>query len=138
MVPQPKHLPTNFAFVSHQCNHSDGYLYFGDEATQKHKPRNIVPLLSHPDNNVQGHYFVILVGITIGKTRLKMSFYIGSKPSTILDSGTIFTRLSQVVYNDLSSSFKKLMSKLPIADSFKILDTCYNLAGNSLSEIENA
>ncbi|KAL5850135.1 hypothetical protein ACOSQ4_008148 [Xanthoceras sorbifolium] len=68
-------------------------------------------------------YFVNLIGITIGDQRIDIS------SKTIMDSGTVITRLPSTVYSALRSTFMKFMSKYDRASSAKLLDTCYKLKG---------
>ncbi|XVE97299.1 hypothetical protein REPUB_Repub03eG0007800 [Reevesia pubescens] len=113
---------------------STGYLYFGKEALEKcQNSGTYTPLLSNPNN--PSLYYVNLVAITIGQKRLEISSAVSSSsssssPSTIIDSGTVITRLPSSVYSALSSEFKELMLEYPLAPNDNILHTCYNLTGN--------
>ncbi|KAL5782964.1 hypothetical protein ACOSP7_007993 [Xanthoceras sorbifolium] len=66
---------------------------------------------------------IALLGITIGDQRIDIS------SKTIMDSGTVITRLPSTVYSTLCSTFMKFMSKYDRASSSKLLDTCYKLKG---------
>ncbi|KAH7574010.1 hypothetical protein ACOSP7_007987 [Xanthoceras sorbifolium] len=108
---------------------STGYLLFGIQAFETcSEPEISVPLIT--DLTGANHYFVKLVGITIGQKRLEISAT-GSLPSTIVDSGTIISRLPGSVYAELRSSFQELMSQYPKVDPdpLSLLDTCYDLSG---------
>lgn len=74
-------------------------------------------------------YFLGLEGISVGGERLPVSFGQTFKGSgTIIDSGTIITRLVPDVYQALKASFRQKTSQLPAAKAFSILDTCYDLS----------
>ncbi|XP_038699087.1 aspartyl protease family protein At5g10770-like [Tripterygium wilfordii] len=118
---------TSFAKIFCYClPHSDsstGYLLFGIQALKTCQTSNFTPLLS--DAKRPYLYFVKLLGITIRNQRLKIS-----STNTILDSGTVITRLPPSVYSKLRSAFMKSMSGYPIAPPvLPLLSTCYNLEG---------
>ena len=56
-----------------------------------------------------------------------------ASPGTIIDSGTVVTRLPQRAYSALKAAFKKAMAKYPLSNGRRkendMLDTCYNLSG---------
>ncbi|KAK6249317.1 hypothetical protein QUC31_020882 [Theobroma cacao] len=109
------------------AENSAGYVYFGKEALEKcQNSGTYTPLLTNPGN--PSLYYVNLIAITIGKQRLEMPSV--SSPRTIIDSGTVISRLPSSVYSKLSSEFKELMSNYPVASSDGILDTCYDLQGH--------
>ncbi|XP_022751816.1 aspartyl protease family protein At5g10770-like [Durio zibethinus] len=126
---------TTFEKVFCHClptkENSTGYLYFGKEALEKcQNSGSYTPLLSNPSD--PSPYYVNLIGITIGQKRLKISSAVSStssssSPSTIIDTGTVITRLPRSVYSALRSEFEKWMSDYPRARRDKILDTCYDL-----------
>ncbi|MQL05528.1 hypothetical protein EI015_25995, partial [Escherichia coli] len=51
-----------------------------------------------------------------------------STGGTIIDSGTVITRLPPTAYTALKDAFRKGMSRYPIASAVSILDTCYDLS----------
>jgi hypothetical protein len=50
---------------------------------------------------------------------------------TIMDSGTVLTRLPPTAYSALSSAFKAGMKQYPPAPPSGILDTCFDFSGQS-------
>ncbi|KAK8513490.1 hypothetical protein V6N13_002227 [Hibiscus sabdariffa] len=110
---------------------SDGYVYFGEEAREKCPfSGSYTPLLSSPSGHDPSFYYVNLISITIGQKRVNISSSVSS-PRTILDSGTVITRLPSSVYSVLRSEFRGLMSEYPPVSTTpshdNVLDTCYNL-----------
>ncbi|KAI7989612.1 Aspartyl protease family protein [Camellia lanceoleosa] len=109
-------------------NPNSGYLLFGKHAKSLSSSLKFTPLLQNPADNLS-FYFVKLVGITVGTKRLNVSPWLFSSPGTIVDSGTVITRLPQPVYLALRSAFRKSMSKYPLAPPVDLLlDTCYDLS----------
>ncbi|KAK8641150.1 hypothetical protein V6N13_010578 [Hibiscus sabdariffa] len=101
-----------------------GFVYFGEKAHENCPfSGSYTPLVTGYDPNF---YFVNLIAITIGQTRVEISSG-GSSTEAVIDSGTVITRLPSSVYSALRSEFQGLMSKYPTALPDETLDTCYNL-----------
>ncbi|KAL6912222.1 hypothetical protein ACP4OV_001027 [Aristida adscensionis] len=87
------------------------------------------PLLR--SSQVPTFYGVRLQGIRVGGKQVSVpasAFAAG----TIMDSGTIITRLPPTAYSALSSAFKAAMAgKYPAAQPSGILDTCFDFGGQS-------
>ncbi|CAK9179373.1 unnamed protein product [Ilex paraguariensis] len=103
---------------------STGYLLFGDKAKSSSSAFKFTPLLKGTDSSL---YFLELVAISVGGMKLKISPSVFRSQGTIIDSGTVITRLPAPAYSALKSAFKKSMSKYPSALAADLLDTCYNL-----------
>ncbi|KAL8153011.1 hypothetical protein V2J09_010771, partial [Rumex salicifolius] len=73
-------------------------------------------------------YLVALESISVGGIRLSISPKVFSSAKTLIDSGTVITRLPPQAYSALSVTFKKLMSKYTSAPALSILDTCFDLS----------
>ncbi|KAK9682913.1 hypothetical protein RND81_10G106200 [Saponaria officinalis] len=73
-------------------------------------------------------YFVDFQGISVGGSKLAISPSVFSSGGTLIDSGTVITRLPSDAYTALQSAFSKAMSKYPTAPALSILDTCYDLS----------
>lgn len=73
-------------------------------------------------------YFVGLNGISVGGERLSIPTAVLGSGGTIVDSGTVITRLVPEAYNALKTSFRRQTPGLPSAKRFSILDTCYDLS----------
>ncbi|XP_044959009.1 aspartyl protease family protein At5g10770-like [Hordeum vulgare subsp. vulgare] len=79
---------------------------------------------------VPSYYGVLLQAIRVGGRQLNIpasAFSAGS----IMDSGTIITRLPRTAYSALSSAFKAGMKQYPPAQPMGIFDTCFDFSGQS-------
>ncbi|KAL6633652.1 hypothetical protein ACP70R_026323 [Stipagrostis hirtigluma subsp. patula] len=74
-------------------------------------------------------YGVRLQAIRVGGRQLSVPASVFSA-GTIMDSGTIITRLPPTAYSALSSAFKAAM-QYPSAPSSGLLDTCFDFGGQS-------
>ncbi|XP_062222174.1 aspartyl protease family protein At5g10770-like [Phragmites australis] len=70
-------------------------------------------------------YFIQLTGITVAGKSLSVSSSAYSSLPTIIDSGTVITRLPTSVYSALSKALASAMKGTPRASAFSILDTCF-------------
>ncbi|KAG0466401.1 hypothetical protein HPP92_017981 [Vanilla planifolia] len=71
-------------------------------------------------------YFLRLTGIAVAGRRLSVSTAILLKTPTMIDSGTVITRLPEEVYSALSRAVVAAVGrKTPRAAAYSILDTCY-------------
>lgn len=77
-------------------------------------------------------YYVGMTGIKVGGHVLPIPGSVFSTAGTLVDSGTVITRLPPSAYAPLRSAFAKAMQGLgySAAPAFSILDTCYDLTGN--------
>ncbi|KAJ1254571.1 hypothetical protein BS78_K029400 [Paspalum vaginatum] len=93
-------------------------------------------LLSSP--SVPTYYIVMLTGISVGGQQLSVppSVLAGG---TVVDTGTVVTRLPPTAYAALRSAFRSGMDSYgyPSAPPTGILDTCYNFAGYSTVTLPN-
>ncbi|KAF8654960.1 hypothetical protein HU200_061392 [Digitaria exilis] len=83
-------------------------------------------------------YFVLLRGIRVGGTPVDVSPSVFAAGS-VVDSGTIITRLPPTAYAAMSSAFRDGMQDYPRAKPLAILDTCYdfsNLTTVSMPAVE--
>ncbi|CAA6670805.1 unnamed protein product [Spirodela intermedia] len=87
-------------------------------------------------------YFIDLIGITVGAAQLALSPTVFQSVGTIIDSGTVITRLPPTAYSALRTAFRAAMTQYPLAGAASILDTwifyvisaaqvCLAFAGNS-------
>ncbi|KAF2313048.1 hypothetical protein GH714_008890 [Hevea brasiliensis] len=104
-----------------------GFLSFG--ASQS-KSAKFIPLSSNSD-----FYSLDLAGIVVGNRRLSIPASVFSKAGTIIDSGTVITRLQPKAYSALRSAFTEAMSKYPKAEPLSILDTCYDFSKYKTIEV---
>ncbi|CAL4995396.1 unnamed protein product [Urochloa decumbens] len=75
-------------------------------------------------------YGVRLEAIRVGGSQLNIPTSVFSA-MTIMDSGTIVTRLPRTAYSALSSAFRDGMAQYPSAPPNGILDTCFDFSGQS-------
>ncbi|GKV40859.1 hypothetical protein SLEP1_g48458 [Rubroshorea leprosula] len=89
-----------------------------------------------------GEVDVLVVGVRrlqggsggVGGKRLSISASVFTTAGTIIDSGTVITRLPATAYSALRTAFRQGMSKYPMGKPLSILDTCYDLSSyNSFS-----
>lgn len=106
---------------------SSGYLSFG-AAASNHRAGNLVytPLSSTSDS----FYGVSVAGISVGGKALSFPAENFNSGGTIVDSGTVITRMPPTAYSALSAEFKKQMAAYPAAPALSILDTCFDLSQN--------
>ncbi|KAI4981609.1 hypothetical protein ZWY2020_022101 [Hordeum vulgare] len=74
------------------------------------------------------YYAVLLQGIRVGGSQLSVPSSIFSAGS-VMDSGTIITRLPPTAYDALKTAFKEGMKQYPQAPPTSILDTCFDFSG---------
>lgn len=109
-----------------------GSLLFGDHAKSQISPSfHYTPLVRHDGSD---NYFVNLLGISVSNKPLNISSRVFPNPGTIIDSGTIITRLPSEAYSSLRAAFREAMSSYTLLDKRQlppeeILDTCYDLRG---------
>lgn len=114
-----------FSYCLPSTSSSTGYLTFGSGGGTS-KAVKFTPSLV----NSQGpsFYFLNLIAISVGGRKLSTSASVFSTAGTIIDSGTVISRLPPTAYSDLRASFQQQMSKYPKAAPASILDTCYDFS----------
>ncbi|XP_077222579.1 aspartyl protease family protein At5g10770-like [Tasmannia lanceolata] len=98
-----------------------GYLKFGSGDATSVK---FTPLLTNP--NSPSFYFLQMAGISVGGQQLNIAPSTFASPGTIIDSGTVITRLPMSAYVALRSAFREFMSNYTMAPASSLLDTCYD------------
>ncbi|KAI5682075.1 hypothetical protein M9H77_03303 [Catharanthus roseus] len=95
------------------------------------QPKNIkyTPLLKNPRRS--SLYYVNLIGIRVGRRvvdipQSALSFNPTTGAGTIIDSGTVFTRLVQPAYLALRNEFRRRMGNATVS-SLGGFDTCYSV-----------
>ncbi|XP_072993799.1 aspartyl protease family protein At5g10770-like isoform X1 [Typha latifolia] len=104
---------------------STGYLAFGSSSAMANA--KYTPMLRDP--NAPTFYFLNLVGITVGGQNLPIPLAVFSTAGTIIDSGTVITRLPPDAYSALRSEFRQKMSGYNSAPAMGPFDTCYDFTG---------
>lgn len=109
---------------------SSGYLSIGSsKSTQSF---SYTPLIQNSlDSSL---YYVNLTDITVGSDSISVPASAYAAASTIIDSGTVITRLPTSVYVALSKAVSKSLSKHTKAPPYSILDTCFKGTYRSLSD----
>ncbi|KAH6783639.1 Eukaryotic aspartyl protease family protein [Perilla frutescens var. hirtella] len=72
-------------------------------------------------------YYITIVSISVGGSQLPIGQSVFQTAGTIIDSGTVITRLPPAAYGPLSAAFKQQMKKYPAAPAYSLLDTCFDL-----------
>ncbi|CAL9753687.1 unnamed protein product [Musa acuminata subsp. burmannicoides] len=99
---------------------STGYLSIGSYNARQF---SYTPMQSSSlDNSL---YFVRLTSITVGGRGLPVSSSAYTGTPTIIDSGTVITRLPSNVYAALSSAIAAALNEYPRQPAYSILDTCF-------------
>lgn len=99
-----------------------GFLSIG-KASLAGSAYKFTPMTTDPGN--PSLYFLRLTAITVGGRALGVAAAQYRVP-TIIDSGTVITRLPMSVYTPFQQAFVKIMSsKYARAPGFSILDTCF-------------
>ncbi|KAF7080111.1 hypothetical protein CFC21_084240 [Triticum aestivum] len=106
---------------------SSGYLSIGSYNPGQY---SYTPMVSSTlDDSL---YFIKLSGMTVAGKPLAISSSEYSSLPTIIDSGTVITRLPTTVYDALSKAVAGAMKGTKRADAYSILDTCFVGQASSL------
>ncbi|MCL7034151.1 hypothetical protein MKW94_008188 [Papaver nudicaule] len=114
-----------FSYCLPSSTSSTGYLKLGNDKKDKMSSTKFTPLLTNTKDS--SFYFLDLTSITVGGTKLAIPPSVFVSSGTIIDSGTVISRLPSSAYAALRSSFRSFMSQYPLTTPTRLLDTCYNL-----------
>ncbi|KAL1552563.1 aspartyl protease family protein-like protein [Salvia divinorum] len=83
-----------------------------------------------PFDSSQGSsfYFITVASIYVSGQPLPIGQAVFKTAGTIIDSGTVITRLPPPAYSALSAAFKQGMKNYPAAPAYSILDTCFDFS----------
>nr|DAD36407.1 TPA_asm: hypothetical protein HUJ06_007048 [Nelumbo nucifera] len=125
-----------FSYCLPRSESSIGYLAFGDQTSETSSAVNYTQLIPNPDG-YPNFYFVQLIGISVEGQRLAIDPSVFTTPGTIIDSGTVVTRLPPSAYDALRSAFRQVMSEsnYPLAPPISPYDTCYDLSGYNIDTV---
>ncbi|KAL6295894.1 hypothetical protein ACE6H2_004036 [Prunus campanulata] len=114
-----------FSYCLPSTSCSPGYLRFGKGGGSSNAIKfTTLSTVSQGDS----YYGLNLTGINVGGTKLPISASVFSR-GTIIDSGTVITRLPPAAYSALRAAFLQAMMSYPrTEDVFDIFDTCYNFS----------
>lgn len=117
-----------FSYCLPASSNTTGFLTFGKTNGPSNK-LSFTPLTTVQESST--FYGLELLGINVGGTQLSIPSTVFSTAGTIIDSGTVITRLPPSAYGQLKSTFQQMMSDYPPAPAFQLLDTCYDFTGFS-------
>ncbi|KAJ8529333.1 hypothetical protein K7X08_036168 [Anisodus acutangulus] len=88
------------------------------------------PLLRNPRRS--SFYYVNLVGVKVGKRIVDipasaLTFNPSTGAGTVIDSGTVFTRLTEPAYTAVRNEFRRRMGRNTTVTSLGGFDTCYTV-----------
>ncbi|GAV77593.1 Asp domain-containing protein [Cephalotus follicularis] len=112
-----------FSYCLPSSSSSAGRLTFGPKSSKSVK---YTRLSANP--KTKPYYGLDLRGIYVGGKKLSISPSVFTTSGTIIDSGTVITRLPPAAYSALKAAFKKKLSQYPRAPALSILDTCYDFS----------
>ncbi|KAF8701360.1 hypothetical protein HU200_033690 [Digitaria exilis] len=101
-----------------------GFLTLGVSTTSN---SNFTTTKMFRNSEIPTFYFVPLRGIRVGGTPVDVSPSVFAARS-VVDSGTIITRLPPTAYSAMSSAFRAGMQDYRRAEPLAILDTCYDFS----------
>nr|ACN85252.1 aspartic proteinase nepenthesin-1 precursor [Oryza officinalis] len=107
-----------------------GYLDFGAGSLAAASARLTTPMLT---DNGPTFYYVGMTGIRVGGQLLSIPQSVFATAGTIVDSGTVITRLPPAAYSSLRYAFAAAMAARGYkkAPAVSLLDTCYDFTGMS-------
>ncbi|GFP95804.1 aspartic proteinase nepenthesin-2, partial [Phtheirospermum japonicum] len=121
-----------FSYCLPSSSSSTGHLAFGKNGASNPKNVRFTPFASSQDKSF---YFVDIVYITVGGNRLEISKSVFETAGTVIDSGTVISRLPQGAYGPMSAAFQQLMGNYKRAPAYLLLDTCYDFANSKTVKI---
>ena len=131
-------LSAKFGYAFSYClptSRGGGFLSIG-KASIGGSAYKFTPMLTGPRN--PSLYFLRLTAITVGGKAVGVAAGDYYRVPTIIDSGTVITRLPVSIYTPFQKAFVKIMStKYARAPGFSILDTCFkgNLKDMAVPEV---
>jgi len=117
-----------FSYCLPPTSSSSGFLTLGAGTSGFVK----TPMLR--SSQIPTFYGVRLRAIRVGGRQLSIPTS-GFSAGTVMDSGTVITRLPRTAYSALSSAFKAGMRQYPPAPPSGILDTCFDFSGGGVPSV---
>ncbi|KAI7987321.1 Aspartyl protease family protein [Camellia lanceoleosa] len=116
-----------FSYCLPSTTSASGYLTFGNGGgSSTGSSLQFTPLLSN--SKAPSLYFIDIIGIKVSGQTLSISQLVFKTAGSIIDSGTVITRLPPAAYDALKTAFRDQMKQYPMAQSTRLLDTCYDLS----------
>ncbi|XP_050218303.1 aspartyl protease family protein At5g10770-like [Mercurialis annua] len=119
-----------FSYCLPASSSSTGFLSFGSSQSTSAK---FTPLSSSA--SASSFYNLDMTGISVSDNKLDIPASVFSNSGTIIDSGTVVTRLPPTAYSALRSAFRQAMATYPMAEPLSILDTCYDLSNYTTVDV---
>ncbi|KAM7459625.1 hypothetical protein LguiA_036619 [Lonicera macranthoides] len=119
-----------FSYCLPSSSSSTGYLTLGKGGVS-----NSAKYTPFAKSQGSSFYFIDILDIYVGGTKLSISPIVFSNGGAIIDSGTVITRLPPAAYSSLSKTFQKQMVQYPKAPAISILDTCYDFSNYTTVKI---
>jgi hypothetical protein len=116
-----------FSYCLPSTPSSTGHLTFGNSNGVSNTVK-FTPLVTVSQD--ASFYGLGLTGISVGGRQLSIPTSVFSTPGTIIDSGTVITRLPPMAYNELRTAIQESMRGYPMTSPVSILDTCYDFSKN--------
>ncbi|XAR71473.1 Nepenthesin [Bertholletia excelsa] len=113
-----------FSYCLPTRSSSSGYLTFGKGGQSN--ALKLTPMTANPKG--PSFYFIDVKGIKVGGQTLSIPQSVFSTPGTIIDSGTVITRLPPAAYNAMRTTFRQQMKNYTMTRPLSILDTCYDFS----------
>ncbi|WOG90029.1 hypothetical protein DCAR_0209270 [Daucus carota subsp. sativus] len=110
-----------FSYCLPSSSSGSGYLTFGNSGIS-----NSVQYI--PLGNSNKFYVIDITGIYLNDQKLAISPTVFSTKISIIDSGTVITRLPSEAYTTLRDAFRQQMSMYPMGRPESLFDTCYDLS----------
>ncbi|KAL7187185.1 hypothetical protein ACSBR1_037289 [Camellia fascicularis] len=80
-------------------------------------------------------YYVDIIGIKVAGETLSISQSVFKTPGSIIDSGTVITRLPPAAYDALKTAFRRRMTQYRMGKPVSGFDTCYRVKKNTTLKI---
>ncbi|XP_058202140.1 aspartyl protease family protein At5g10770-like [Rhododendron vialii] len=123
-----------FSYCLPTLSSSSGTLVFGkDGGTTNSAGIKYTPLLTN--SNGPSFYYIEVMGIKVAGELLPISQSVFSSPGTIIDSGTVITRLQPEAYDALRTRFRQLMMNYTMTQGVSLFDTCYDFSGRDKVDV---
>ncbi|XP_078154279.1 aspartyl protease AED1-like isoform X2 [Carex rostrata] len=114
-----------FSYCLPPVSSSTGYLNFGRNSDIS--KTNRTPITKQ--TNFGPYYYITMTGLSVADKTLPISPTVFSNAGTIIDSGTVITRLPPDAYQPLKSAFREHMTQYKMVPGDSLLDTCYDFTG---------
>ncbi|KAG8049838.1 hypothetical protein GUJ93_ZPchr0009g116 [Zizania palustris] len=127
----PKYGPS-FSYCLPSSSSAAGYLSLGGAPPANAQFTEMVTKSDTPS-----FYYINLVGIKVAGRLIKVPKTVFATAGTVIDSGTVITRLPERAYAVLRSAFARFMDSYSYkkAPALSILDTCYDFTGRTKLQI---